>query len=149
MPVTCPSPWLGSMAVGGLRLGFCFGGFAGNDAVDAIAIDLLGFERETELLAHDAREEPTHRMLLPAGCHRDGGNRRSLGLAQQRNHDCLLGIRARCRGASSCRLMGLARWALASRASIEFLYGLVAWHVGILSSLVDGILCRRTAEAPQ
>ena len=73
----------------------------------------------------------------------------SLGLAQQRNHGCLLGIRARCRGASSCRLMGLARWALAGRASFDFLDSLVVWHAGILSSVVDGILGRLTTEAPQ
>ena len=41
---------------------------------------------------------------------------------------------------------GSCRWALAGRASFDFLDGLVAWHVGILSSLVDGILCRLTIE---
>ena len=79
MPVTpYPALRLGSLAVGVLRLGLCFG-FARNDPVDAIALDLLGLERETELLAHDAREEAAHRVLLPAGYLRDRGNCRSLG----------------------------------------------------------------------
>jgi hypothetical protein len=38
---------------------------------------------------------------------------------------------------------------LAGRASFDFLDGLVVWHAGILSSVVDGILGRLTTEAPQ
>src|SRR5262249_40442809 len=73
---------LGGSAGGILSLGVCFRGFARNDAVDPLAVDLLGLERETELLAHDAGEEATHGVLLPAGRLHDRRNCRSLGLVQ-------------------------------------------------------------------
>src|SRR5262245_42746926 len=63
---------LGSLTI--RRLGFYRRGLARNDAVDALAVDRLGLERETKLLAHDACEEATHRVLLPAGRLHDRGN---------------------------------------------------------------------------
>src|SRR5438874_2092930 len=79
-----------ALAVGILGLGFRFGGLPRNDAIDAIAVGLLGFERETELLAHHAGEKAAHRVLLPAGPFHDRGDGRPFGLAQQSNHGCLL-----------------------------------------------------------
>ncbi len=92
MPVTpCPARWLGSLPFGVLRLGFCFGGFARNDPVDAIALELLGFESETEFLSHDTREEATHRVLLPAVAFVIAAIVAPLA-GSARNHGCLLGF---------------------------------------------------------
>src|SRR5262249_1350850 len=126
--------------------GFCVGRLVRTDAVDAFAVDPLGLQCETELLAHDACEKAAHRVPLPAGCLHDRGNCRSLGLAQQRKDGGLFGIRTRCR---CYRLMGLVRCVFADRPNREFLDGLslVACHVGILSSLSDGI-SRRHHRSP-
>jgi hypothetical protein len=45
-----------------------------DDPVDAGIADFLRGQIEAELLAHDPGEEPAHRVLLPTGCHHDGGN---------------------------------------------------------------------------
>src|SRR5262245_16581708 len=142
----------GDSVVGILKLGFCVGRLVRNDVVDAPAVDPLGLKCETELLAHDAREEATHRVLLPAGSFHDPSNSCSLGLAQQRDHSGLFGIRTRCDGAHRCRPTCFFRRALGGRARSTFLARLVAWHVGILSSVNDGISCRHhrnPAAGPQ
>src|SRR6478672_5829124 len=41
-------------------------GILHSDAVDPLAASLLRHQREAELLAHHAREEPAHRVGLPA-----------------------------------------------------------------------------------
>jgi hypothetical protein len=69
---------------------------ARHDAIDAVAvIRLLGLQNEAELFEHDAREEPPHGMLLPAGGLHDGGNRCTLGPAQQFEDGGLFGFRTR------------------------------------------------------
>lgn len=58
------APWSGARTSGGLWLGCC--GLAGRDPVHALAVRLLGVQREPELLAHHAGKEASHRVLLPA-----------------------------------------------------------------------------------
>src|SRR6266446_9968532 len=60
-------PWLHGLTLGVVSLGFRLGGLARDDAVDPLTVSLLGFKREAKLLAHHPREEPTDRVLLPAG----------------------------------------------------------------------------------
>src|SRR5882757_2838000 len=129
------APSLGGRTVVIFTLGFRFGRLARNDAIDSHALGLLGFEHEAELLAHHRCEEAAHRVLLPAGRLHDRGDCRPFGLAQQRNHGCLLGGRARWRDAGRFRVESLCCRPLTGRPSLAGLADLAAWHVGILSSL--------------
>src|SRR5204863_9320993 len=63
--------------------------------IHALAIRLLGYELEPELLAHHTRKEAPHRMLLPAGGLHDDSNRGPARSAQQSKHPRLLGLRSR------------------------------------------------------
>jgi hypothetical protein len=54
------------------------------------APSLFRYQRQTKLLAHHAGKEATDRVLLPAGCLDDGGDRCSLGLPQQSKDGLLL-----------------------------------------------------------
>src|SRR5262245_42084876 len=50
------------------------GSLAGNNPIHALAVRLLRLQPEPELLAHHGGQEGTHRVRLPAGGARDGGD---------------------------------------------------------------------------
>src|ERR1700730_10571261 len=81
-------PWLRTR-----RSGVLAGIVAAGDAVDALAVCLLGRELEAQLLAHHRGEKPTHRMRLPPGRAHDPGDGGAIGPAQQRKHARLFRMR--------------------------------------------------------
>src|SRR6202162_4011470 len=66
-----------------------------DDAIHALAVQLLGDEGEAQLLSDCAGEEASHRVLLPSRLLHDRRDRGPLRPAQQRNHVGLLGTGAR------------------------------------------------------
>src|SRR5207245_3953073 len=110
------------------------GSLAGNNPIDALAVPLLRLQPEPELLAHHGSQEGAHRVRLPAGGARDGGDAGAARSAQQCQHPRLLRIRSplgltaagRLRTDLGCRprLDGARRFALGhakllSRASAQ------------------------------
>src|SRR6185503_19687797 len=70
------------------------GAAARDDAIDPITVaNLLRAQIEAELLANHPGEEAAHRVLLPLGRARDGGNRCSFRSAQQREDASLFRAR--------------------------------------------------------
>src|ERR1700693_4629265 len=66
-----------------------------DDAIDALAVQLLGDQGEAQFLSDCAGEEASHRVLLPSRLLHDRRDRGPLRPAQQRNHVGLLGTGAR------------------------------------------------------
>src|SRR5205814_1469886 len=64
----------------------------GDDAIDAVTIGLVRLQRQSKLLAHDAREESAHRVLLPAGRLHNRLDSRSLGVTEHLNNASLLRV---------------------------------------------------------
>src|SRR5262249_32114055 len=110
------------------------GSLAGNNPIHALAVRLLRLQPEPELLAHHGGQEGAHRVRLPAGGARDGGDGGAARSAQQCQHPRLLRIRSplgltaagRLRADLGCRprLDGARRFALGhakllSRASAQ------------------------------
>src|SRR5215467_3911305 len=110
------------------------GSLAGNNPIHALAVRLLRRQPEPELLAHHGGQEGAHRVRLPAGGARDGGDGGAARSAQQCQHPRLLRIRSllgltaagRLRTDLGCRprLDGARRFALGhakllSRASAQ------------------------------
>jgi hypothetical protein len=62
--------------------------------IDAVTVGLLGAQLQAELLAHHARKEAADRVLLPAGCLHDSGDRCPFGLPEQSEDGCLFGVAA-------------------------------------------------------
>jgi hypothetical protein len=85
-----------SSSITGVLFDLRFAQRALHDSIDAVAVIwLLGLQNEAEFFKHDAREEPADGMLLPAGDLHDGGDRRTLGSAQQFENLGLFGFRTR------------------------------------------------------
>jgi len=72
-----------------LRVGLGLPGVFGDDPVEAVTIDLLAFERQTELFADHPGKEAANRMLLPAGCLHDRRDSRAIRTLEQ-GEDLLL-----------------------------------------------------------
>src|SRR5262249_32223826 len=106
---------------------------AGEDAVPALAVGLLGVKRQLELLADDACKESPDGMLLPSGRLHDRGDGRALGLAQQGKNRSLLGVGVRGRGAGG--FLGAGLVCLATPGRSFGVFGGLAGHGGILSSV--------------
>src|SRR5262249_20728284 len=72
------------------------GSLAGDNPIHALAVGLLRLqpEPEPELLAHHGGQEGAHRVRLPAGGARDGGDGGAARSAQQCQHPRLLRIRS-------------------------------------------------------
>src|SRR5262249_18678917 len=123
-------PWLRTRHTRGIG-----GSLAGNNPIHALAVRLLRLQPEPELLAHHGGQEGAHRVRLPAGGARDGGDGGAARSAQQCQHPRLLRIRSplgltaagrRLRTDLGCRprLDGARRFALGhakllSRASAQ------------------------------
>src|SRR6516162_4223894 len=77
---------------------------AGNNPIHALTVRLLPLQPEPELLAHHGGQEGTHRVRLPAGGARDGGDGGAARSAQQCQHPRLLRIRSPLRLTAAGRL---------------------------------------------
>src|SRR5262245_62724792 len=62
------------------------GSLAGNNPIHALAVRLLRLQPEPELLAHHGGQEGAHRVRLPAGGARDGGDGGAARSAQTGQH---------------------------------------------------------------
>src|SRR5712672_1264097 len=82
---------------------------AASNAVDALVVDLLGEQSQTELLAHHASEEAAHGVRLPSRRLRDVLVRSPAGPPQQAKNMILFGIAALAMsdGLADSRLRGL------------------------------------------
>src|SRR5262249_5405644 len=83
-----PPAWLRTRHTRGIG-----GSLAGNHPIHALAVRLLRLQPEPELLAHHGGREGAHRVRLPAGGARDGGDGGAARSAQQCQHSRLLRIR--------------------------------------------------------
>src|SRR5262249_21262641 len=81
--------WLRTRPRGGIG-----GTLAGDNPIPALAVRLLRLQPEPELLAYHGGQEGAHRVRLPAGGARDGGDGGAVRSAQQCQHPRLLRIRS-------------------------------------------------------
>src|SRR5262249_34279239 len=70
------------------------GSLTGNNPIHALTVRLLRLQPEPELLAHHGGQEGAHRVRLPAGGARDGGDGGAARPAQQCQPPRLLRIRS-------------------------------------------------------
>src|SRR6516164_539311 len=75
--------WLGVDRCGTRHTHGIAGSLAGNNPIHALAVRLLRRQPEPELLAHHGGQEGAHRVRLPAGGARDGGDGGAARSAQQ------------------------------------------------------------------
>ena len=78
--------WLGVDRCGTRHTHGIAGSLAGNNPIHALAVRLLRRQPEPELLAHHGGQEGAHRVRLPAGGARDGGDGGAARSAQQCQH---------------------------------------------------------------
>jgi hypothetical protein len=64
-------------------------------SINALAVRLLGLKRQPESFVDNPGEKAAHRMLLPASCFHDRGDRRAPRPANQSDDGGLLGIGSR------------------------------------------------------